>query len=207
MKPEQRLQALKILAACGAAFWILDFAVIEPAYRAWGDQSDRIEALQKKVARGQALLDREKTIRDRWANMQRDNLPADLSAAGSDAYRDVGRWTSTSGVSLASFDPQWQTHDSGDYDTYDCRASMTGDVVSLGRFIYELEVDPAPVNLEECEIASRDNHGQQLTMSARFSFIHLGPDAGSTASNPSASTSSGSGRGSSGSAGSGRSAP
>ena len=72
----------------------------------------------------------------------------------------MGRWTSTSGISLASFDPAMADARIRRYDTYDCRASMTGDLVSLGRFIYELEVDPAPVNLEECEIASRDAHGQ-----------------------------------------------
>ena len=190
MKPAQRQQLLWIAVYCIGGLALLDYVVIEPAIHGWGEQSDRIEALQKKVDRGQSLLDRASTIRGRWADMQRANLSDDLSAAGSDAYRDVGRWTSTSGVALASFDPQWQAHDSGDYDTYDCRASMTGDVVSLGRFIYELEVDPAPVNLEECEIASRDTHGQQLTMSARFSFIHLGPDAGSTSANASSTSAS-----------------
>ena len=190
MKPEQRQQLLvKIVAVC-VGLIVLDYGLVEPAIHAWGEQSDRIEALQKKVDRGQTLLDRASTIRGRWADMQRANLPDDLSVAGGDAYGDRGRWISTSGVSLASFDPQWQAHDSGDYDTYDCRASMTGDVVSLGRFIYELEVDPAPVNLEECEISSRDAHGQQLTMSARFSFIHLGPDAGSTSANASSASAS-----------------
>ena len=70
-------------------------------------------------------------------SLHRANLPADLSLASSDAYRAVGRWTSASGVSLPSFVPQWQTHDSGDYDTYDCRASISGNLVSLGRFLYE----------------------------------------------------------------------
>ena len=191
MKPEQRQQLLIKIIAAGFGLLVLDYGVIEPSVHAWGEQSERIEALQKKVTRGQNILDHASSIRGRWADMQRANLSDDLSVAGQDAYRDLGRWTSNSGVSLASFDPQWQTHDSGDYDTYDCRAAMTGDVISLGHFIYELEVDPAPVNLEECEISSRDAHGQALTMSARFSFIHLGPDAGSTSSNPSASSSSG----------------
>ena len=190
MKPEQRQQLLKFAAIGLAGLWLLDVAVIEPAIRAWGEQSERIAALKKKVDRGDLLLERASTIRGRWADMQRANLPADLSSASSDAYRAVGRWTSTSGVSLPSFVPQWQTHDAGDYDTYDCRASISGNLVSLGRFLYEMEVDPAPVNLEECEIATRDTHGQQLTMNARFSFIHLGTDAGSTANNTSATTSS-----------------
>ena len=185
MQPAQRQKFLSVAAGIGLGLVLLDWVVIEPSIHAWNDQGERIDALEKKVTRGQSLLDRASTIRGRWADMRRANLPDDLSAAGSDAYRDVGRWTSASGVSLASFVPQWQTHDTADYDTFDCRASLTGDVVSLGRFIYELEVDPAPVNLEECEIISRDAHGQQLTMTANFSFIHLGPDAGSTLANPS----------------------
>ncbi len=188
MKPTQRQQLLKLAAFGLGGLWLLDVVVVEPAIHAWSEQSERIEALQKKVTRGDALLERADTIRGRWADMQRANLPADLSAASGSALGDLGRWTSTSEVSLASFDPQWQTHDAGDYDTYDCRASVSGSLVHLGRFIYELEVDAAPVNLEECEIATRDAHGQLLTMNARFSFIHLGPDAGSTSNNASATS-------------------
>ena len=189
MKPEQRQQLLiRIIAVC-LGLVVLDYGVVEPIIHAWGEQSDRIDALQKKVTRGQALVERAATIRGHWAEMQRANLPDDLPTASSDAYRALGRWTSTSGVSLPSFDPQWQTHEAGDYDTYECRASVAGSLPNLSRFIYELECDPAPVNLEECEIATRDAHGQQLTMSARFSFIHLGSGAGSVANNTAATPS------------------
>ena len=43
--------------------------------------------------------------------------------------------------------------------TFEFRATVTGDQATLGHFIYEMETDPIPVNLEECEIATRDAQG------------------------------------------------
>ena len=102
--------------------------------------------------------------------MLRANLPADGSAAEAAAFTAVSRWQGDSGVSVTSLTPQWQTREDEGYDAFEFRAAMTGDQVSLGRFLYELETDPMPCNLEECEISTRDAHGQQLNMAARFSF-------------------------------------
>ena len=127
---------------------------------------------------GRKLLDREKIIRGRWDDMQRANLSDDNSVAGGDIINAVNRWKLASGVGLPSFAPQWQEHEDLGYDENECRATVTGDQVAIGRFLYELETDPIPVNLEECEIATRDAKTQQLTLTARFSFARLTADAG-----------------------------
>ena len=48
---------------------MLDYAGHRAGAPSWGDQSERIAALQKKVDGGEALIEREKIIRDRWADM------------------------------------------------------------------------------------------------------------------------------------------
>ena len=167
---------LKIVAGAVIGLLILDSFVIEPAIHAWGEQGERITALQKKVDNGRKLIEREKIIRGRWDDMQRANLPADNSTAGGDIISALNRWKLSSGVGLPSFNPQWQEHEDLGYDENECRATVTGDQVALGRFLYELETDAIPVNLEECEIATRDAKGLQLTLTARFSFARLTAD-------------------------------
>lgn len=154
----------------------LDYAIIEPAFHAWGEQGERITALQKKVDNGRKLLEREKIIRGRWDDMRRTNLATDNSTAGGDILNAVNRWKLASGIGLSSFNPQWQEREDLGYDENECRVTATGDETSLGRFLYELETDSIPVNLEECEIATRDAKGQLLTLTARFSFARLTPD-------------------------------
>jgi hypothetical protein len=75
--------------------------------------------------------------------------------------------------------PQWQDN-SDNAKTLEFRATATGTQASLGRFIYEMETDKIPVSLEEYEITTRDEHGAQLTMTARFTFLRLNTDNAKT---------------------------
>ena len=173
--PRQTL--LTVVVGVCVGLIVLDYGIIEPAFRAWSEQGERIAALQKKVDNGKKLLARETIIRDHWTEMQRANLSDDDSVAGGDIINALNRWKLASGVGLPSFAPQWQEHEDLGYDENECRATVTGNQAEIGQFIYALETDPIPVNLEECEIATRDAKGQQLTLTARFSFARLAADA------------------------------
>jgi Tfp pilus assembly protein PilO len=130
------------------------------------------------VDRGQQLIDREDVIRRRFAQMTKENLPAEVSAAENVAFQAIGRWVRDSGVSVASLTPSWQDHDEG-YQTLEWRISATGTQASLGRFMYEMETDSVPVNLDEFELTTRDEHGSDLALTGRFSFLQM-PHPGST---------------------------
>ena len=172
MTNSRRQFLLKAGAAIAVGLFLMDRLVISPAVEGWRQQTERITDLRSKVQRGRQLLEREATIRGRWAEMSRANLPVEVSAAENQAYNAVGRWARESRISLTGLTPHWQNHEEG-YETLECRISATGDQASLGRFIYEMEVDPMPVNLEECELTSRDARGSQLTLSARFTFVRI----------------------------------
>ena len=164
-------------------------AVLNPAMDAWSAQSDRIAALQKKVVRGRTLLDRETLIRNHWSAMLRANLSADDSTAENDALTAISHWTTDSNIALTSVTPQHQTREDSGYDAFEYRVAATGDQVSIGRFLYDLGTDVMPCSLEECEITTRDAHGAQLTLSARFSFVRIDADSG-----PAGSTTNANGR-------------
>ena len=173
MKAEERKALLWLGMYAVIGLLLLDTFVFEPFVSSWHEQGERIDEVRKKVDRGDQLLAREKTTRARWAAMVRANLPADDSAAQDAAYKAISRWVSGSGITLSSLTfSSWQTHDEG-YETIECRVAANGDQASLGKFIHALEIDPVPVNLEECELTTRDVHGTQLGMAARFTFMRL----------------------------------
>ncbi len=180
MRSEQRTALLKIAAGAVVGLFLLDRLVITPATQSWVDQGGRIDALNKKVTRGEALVERESNIRQRWQSMVRANLPADNSVAEDEAYRAFVRWVQASGVTIVSQNAQWQNHEDGNYETFELRVTATGDQVSLGKFVYALEADPLPVNLEESEITTRDAHGSLLNMTLRVTFARLATALGNT---------------------------
>jgi hypothetical protein len=173
MTDSQRQTYLKIGAIGLVALLLLDYIVITPAMAAWSAQSDRIDALRQKVQRGQQLLDRQDSIRQHWAQMLHANLSTEDSAAENTAYQAIFRWAHASGISLPSLSPSWPDSKDQDYQTLEYRASATGSQAQLGRFIYEMETDTVPVNLIDYEITSREERGQELQMTARFSFLRM----------------------------------
>jgi len=179
MTSAQRLTVLKIAAASMVGLFLLNLIVITPAMAAWSAQGDRISALRQKVERGQQLLDREDAIRNRWAEMLKANLPPEVSAAENEAFQAINRWAGVGGISFTSLTPHWQDNDDG-YQTFECRASITGSQAALSRFLYQMETDPTPVNLEQFEINTHNDNGSELTMTAQFSFVRLNASGGGT---------------------------
>jgi hypothetical protein len=183
MTNERRQLLLKIGAAVCAGLYLLDICILEPSLHAWSEQSDRIVALRQKVDQGRQLLQRESALRERWAGMQQANPPAEESAATNVAVKALSRWERDSQITISGFVPQaqWQSRDDG-FKTYECRITANGTQATIGRFLYELESDTTiPVNLEECELATRDARGGQLTLTARITFLQLKETASPTA--------------------------
>ena len=179
MTDKQREKLLKFGAIAIVGLFLLDRIVITPALASWSEQSDRIHALQQKVDRGHQLIERQDFIRSHWAQMMHANLPTEVSAAEKEAFQSISRWATDSGVTFPSLSPQWDKDHDG-YQTYEFRATANGTQAQLARFIYDLETDPIPVNLEEYEIATKDEHGAQLTMTARFTFLRINLPGAST---------------------------
>lgn len=172
MRIDRREDLLKIVVGAAVALLVLDRMVFTPAITRWKTQGENITVLREKVTRGRQLLDREKSIRAKWAEMQNSDLDQDMSTAEDDAIKGITKWAAESRISITSLSPQPRSPDD-DYDLLEWRAATTGTQSSLGQFIYALETDALPVRLDECELTARDAKGQQLTGALRFSFIRL----------------------------------
>jgi hypothetical protein len=171
----KRETLLKIVVGVVVGLFVLDRFILTPSINAWKAQTERLEALREKVEKGKSLIERETSLRGRWADMLRTDLTDDNSAAEADVYKALGRWGNRSRVSFNSLMPGWPKHDG--YDTFECRVTATGDQASLGRLLYEIETDPLPARIEECEFNARDGQGKQLTLTMRFSFVRINETA------------------------------
>lgn len=176
MQSKRRETILKIAVGVVAGLFLLDWVILGPAVTAWKSQGVRLAQLREKVQRGRQLLEREKSLRGRWAEMLRTDLPEDASTAENEVFKALGRWARDSRTNFSSLTPQWRNHEEG-YDTFECRATAAGDQASLGRLIYEVENDALPARVEECEITTRDAQGKQLGLSLRFSFVRISEGA------------------------------
>ncbi len=171
MEIKNREALLKIAVGVVCGIWLFDKLVLTPATNYWTSQGEQIDTLRRKVQNGRQLVQREASLRAHWAQMQRDQLPDDLSAAENSVIKAMGQWAKESRVNFTSYTSGHRKSDN--YETMDCRATATGDQASLGHLIYAMETDPLPIRMEECELAARDPKGQQLNLTLKFSLIRF----------------------------------
>lgn len=176
MRDKSRETILKIAVGVVVGLFVLDRMVLNPAIAAWKKQSERLTTLRRDVMRGRQLLERETSLRGRWTEMQRTDLDDDDSAAEDDVYKAISRWTRASNLSFTSLTPDPREHEG--YDTFEFRASANGDQAAFGRLLYELETDPLPARVVECEMNARDAKGQQLGLTLKFSFVRITENGG-----------------------------
>jgi hypothetical protein len=81
-----------------------------------------------------------------------------------------------SDVIYEGFRGDWRPGDEDDYQVYECRATVSGNRATLTRFLYELEVDPLALRVEDITFAPRDENGNQLGLTIIFTGLMLTAD-------------------------------
>ena len=176
LDPENRQKLLVILALTGVGLLAGDRLVLSPLLKSWAARSERIELLQKDIAKGRQLLDRRDTVRARWKEMQTNALPVEVSAAEGRVLDAFDRWSRTASVNITSVKPQWKQSDEG-YMTFECHVDAAGSLSTVTRFLHEVERDRMAIRVETVELAARDADASQISVGLQVSGLLLNPPA------------------------------
>lgn len=177
---KSREQLLGIFAITAVLLMVGDKFVLQPLTDGWKARTARIEDLQKKVTAGSKLLERDRSVRDKWNAMRATALTNEVSQAESQALRAFERWGRDAGVNISGLKPQWKRAND-EYQTLECRADATGSLSSLARFLYQVEKDPLAMRVDVVDLTTRDTEGRNLTMSLQLSGLVLTPKRNETA--------------------------
>lgn len=176
VKIETRQQFLIVLTIAVAALFVGERLIYEPLANWWSARSQNVATLRKQVSDGKMLLQREQTIRSRWAQMRTNTLSADTSLAEQQVLKAFDNWSQDSGAGITGITPQWND-DATNYVTVDWRVEAAGDLGSLTRFLYDIEQGPLALKLESVDVNARDDTGQQFTLGLQINGLALRPEA------------------------------
>jgi hypothetical protein len=151
MEIKTRQQLLVIAAIAVLGLFAADKLVFDPLTAVWKAKAKRIQQLRTQIAQGQRLLQREGAIRGRWAQMERNTLTNNTSAAEQQLFGAIDSWRQ------------------------ECRMDASGNLPALSRFLYDIEKDPMALKLDSIEISSRDKEGLQLVLALQISGLVLTP--------------------------------
>jgi Tfp pilus assembly protein PilO len=174
MQIKNRQQFLIALTIGVAALYVAVNFIYTPLASWWAVRAAEVRDLREKVGEGRQLVKRETFIRDQWARMQTNALPANTSLAEQQILHSFDDWSRDSGAEITSLMPQWKI-DATNYLTLDLRVEASGDLGMLSKFLYDLESSPAPLRVDAVELGAHDNGGQQLTLGLEINGLALLP--------------------------------
>lgn len=169
-KSRERILIIGVVACLGIL--LLDSLVIEPLIRLWSDRSKRINELKIQVNKGTGLMKQEFRIRDRWQQMCRESKSPDLAFTEDDLLNAVSNWASKSSLTVTALKPR-RLLDEEFCKKIEIRASTTGQMDAVVKFLYELEIDPQPLKVEDIELSARDDKGLLLNCEVRVTRLVL----------------------------------
>ncbi|MBM3882311.1 MAG: hypothetical protein FJ387_21750 [Verrucomicrobia bacterium] len=172
MNIKNRQQLLTLAALVAVALFVGDRLLFSPLVSLYKSRAAQLAELRQRVTTGERLLAREPAIRNRWAHMRTNTLPANPSEAEQKVLRSFDLWSQASRISVTSITPQWR-REPEDYLTLLCRVDASGSLPALSRFLYDIEHDPMALKLESLELTARDKDGQQLTLALLVSGLML----------------------------------
>lgn len=172
MNASNRQQLLVVIAAIGVLLLACDSLLLKPLTRLWKERAARIVELQKSVAQGASILEREQSLRSRWDSMRTNTLGGDPSVAQNRVNKAFDQWSLDSRVTINSIKSQGKSV-GDDYVTLDCRVDAVGSLSALTRFLYEIESDPMALKVENVELTTRDPQGRQMALGLQVSGLVL----------------------------------
>lgn len=174
MNMSNRQQLLGIGAIVAVVLLAGDRLVLTPLTGIWKARAAELVQTKKNVAQGSQLLERDKVIRERWDQMRTNMLSGEISVAENQVFRAFERWSQESRIGITGMRPQWR-QSGEEYSTLECRVDASGSLAEITRFLHEIEKDPLGLKLDMVEITTRDERGQQLTLTLQVSGLQLTP--------------------------------
>ena len=163
---------LCLLALVGNRF------VATPLWGLWKTRSARIAELEKSIANGETLLDREESLNQRWQDMRANSLPAEKSVAENTVVEAVNNWARESNLNITSLKPRWTNSKEQDeiFSKIEFRVAATGNLRAIAEFLYAIESDSMALKIENADIVSRDTRSGSLLLDVQFTGLMLTED-------------------------------
>jgi hypothetical protein len=150
--------------------------VIDPLLDQSSVLSSQIVGAENDVKKGTDLITLSARANQNWTTLA-GQVRKDASEAQSQLERNVRDWAAESGVSLASIKPE-RSEKEKDFFKLTFRATCTGSMSQVGRFLYRIQTATMPVRITELSLNSRKDGSDDLSLSVAIATIYLGtPDA------------------------------
>lgn len=159
----------------------LDRVALTPLLERRAAASANESTAQVKLARAEQLVELAPRNNDRWNGMIAAGLKSEVTDAESQALRALHDWAQDSNITLLSLQPDRSQRQGDDKDKsfrqVTLRASGTGSMRSVSRFLYRIQTATIPVRISDLQVNSRKEGTDDLLVNVAVSTLVLAPEA------------------------------
>jgi len=172
----KRERYIAIVSLSVAGILALDRLVYTPLMAQKEEIDMRIDSASEELIGARSLI---KTSRDKgrdWAKMSGKGIPQNASQAESQVLNSVREWAQDARLSLSSVKPE-RTEKEKDYYKITFRATASGTMQQVTRFLYSVQTGSVPARITDVSITSRKEGTDDLTLTLGIATIHPVPES------------------------------
>lgn len=171
----------KFIVICTAAVvgvFLVDRYALNPLLGMREETRTRKQQVTAQWDKGFGLLDRQELMEKRWRTYCEQGICEKASDTTSRVLHEVRNWSGQYGINLSSITPdRVSSKEDENYQEITFLVSGTGNMNSIGHFLYQLEQTTLPLRLKDIQLSSRQEAVDDMSVQLRVSAIHFGNES------------------------------
>ena len=167
----------KYIVICTVAIlaaFVLDRYALSPLLAMREETRTRKQQVTAQWDKGFGLLDRQKLMEKRWNQYSEQGISEKASDTTSRVLHELRNWSGQYGVNLSSITPdRVSSKKEENFQEITFLVSGTGNMNSIGHFLYQLEHTTLPLRLKDIQLSSRQEAADDMSLQVRVSAIHF----------------------------------
>lgn len=170
----QRERAIAITAGVAIGALALNQIFIDPLLARADEANARAQIAQDELDAADSIAQNRLRAKRNWKEMSGGTVPSDYQSAEGQLVNLIPAWASRAGMNLTSITPERSENEEG-FGKITLRAAGTGDLESVGRFLYEVQIADVPVRVSDVSITARSEGEDDLAIQLGISTIYSLP--------------------------------
>jgi hypothetical protein len=171
----ERITAIIAIATIGIL--VLDHFIVQPLIDRHSELTSDIERANGQLLDSNRILNKSKLLSPKWAEMLNNGgLRRGASETESQLQNNVVAWAQDAGLTLPAVKSD-RTEKEKEFNKFTVRATGTGTMQQIGRFLHRIQTATVPVRVTELTITSRKEGTDDLSIQMAISTIYLASEA------------------------------
>lgn len=162
------------IAGVAIGAFALDSLIVSPLLDRQASAQSRVDNATLQLAKADGIFQNKLKAQKVWNEMAGESVQASPPQAESQLLSAARDWAQSSGLSLTSLKQERMEREQG-FGKMTVRASATGDMQALGRFLYEIQSADIPVRVVDITVNSRREGTDDLTVQIGLATIYQAP--------------------------------